>query len=469
METAVGGTGSKPVPGHGDRDAPAIRPVRIGAGAGYSGDRIEPALELAERGRLDYLVFECLAERTIANAQLQRSTAPEGGYDPFLDARIRAVLAPCRRNGTRIISNMGAANPLAAARRVREIAAELGHPDIKVAAVTGDDVLAACRAQNVTLDNGLTVGALGDRMISANAYLGAGPIAEGLAAGADVVITGRVGDPSLFLGPLVHEFGWSLDDWDSLGKGTLVGHLLECAGQVCGGYFADPGYKDVPAMAHLGFPFAEVAFDGTAEIGKLDGTGGRIDGATVKEQILYEIHDPARYFQPDVVADFSRVSVEETGPDRVRVSGAGGSPRSGMLKVSVSYHDGYVGEGQISYAGPGAVARGRLALEIVRERLAGMTALKDARYELIGVDSLHGAKFGRDREPYEVRARVVARAPSRADAERIGNEVEALYTNGPAGGGGAFKFVRQAVALASAFIDEGLATPTVTLLEREFA
>lgn len=465
----MGGIGSEPVTSRGDRDALAKRLVRIGAGAGYSGDRIEPAIDLVERGRLDYLVFECLAERTIANAQQQRSTMPDGGYDPFLDARIRAVLNPCRRNGTRIISNMGAANPLAAARRVREIAVELGHPDIVIAAVTGDDVLAACHAQDVALDNGLTVGVIGDRMISANAYLGAGPIAEALAAGADVVITGRVGDPSLFLGPLVHEFGWSLKNWDSLGKGTLVGHLLECAGQICGGYFADPGYKDVPDMAQLGFPFADVAFDGTAEIGKLDGTGGRIDAATVKEQILYEIHDPARYFQPDVVADFSRVSVAETGPDRVRVLGACGSPRSGTLKVSVSYHDGYVGEGQISYAGPGAVARGRLALEIVRERLAGVTALKDARYELIGVDSLHGMKFGQDRDPYEVRARVVARAAARVDAERIGNEVEALYTNGPAGGGGAFKSVRQAVALASALIDESLATPTVTLLQGEFA
>jgi hypothetical protein len=465
----VGGIGSEPVPSRRDRDDLAKRPVRIGAGAGYSGDRIEPAIDLVERGQLHYLVFECLAERTIANAQQQRSTVPDGGYDPFLEARIRAVLGPCRRNGTRIISNMGAANPLAAARRVREIAVELGYPDIVIAAVTGDDVLAACHTQDVALDNGLTVGVLGDRMISANAYLGAGPIAEALAAGADVVITGRVGDPSLFLGPLVHEFGWSLEDWDSLGKGTLIGHLLECAGQICGGYFADPGYKDVPGMARLGFPFADVAFDGTAEIGKLDGTGGRIDAATVKEQILYEIHDPALYFQPDVVADFSRVSVAETGPDRVRVSGACGSPRSGTLKVSVSYHDGYVGEGQISYAGPGAVARGRLALEIVRERLAGVTALKDARYELIGVDSLHGTKFGQDRDPYEVRARVVARATASVDAERIGNEVEALYTNGPAGGGGAFKSVRQAVALASALIDESLATPTVTLLQGEFA
>lgn len=443
--------------------------VRIGAGAGYSGDRIEPAVDLAERGALDYLVFECLAERTIANAQLRRHGAPDGdgGYDPFLDARIRAVLGACRRNGTRIVTNMGAAHPLAAARRVKALGAEMGHPDLKVAAVTGDDVLAACRAHDVALDNGATIAALGERVISANAYLGAAPIAEALAAGADVVITGRVGDPALFLGPLVHEFGWAMDDWERLGRGTLVGHLLECAGQITGGYFAEPGRKDVPGMADLGFPFAEVEADGTAEITKLPGTGGRIDGATVKEQILYEIHDPARYYQPDVIADFSRVTVEETGPDRVRVAGAGGTRRTGTLKVSVSYHDGHVGEGQISYAGPGAVARGRLALQIVRERLEAAGGLGETRFELIGVDALHGAALSQGHEPYEVRVRAVARAARREDAERVGDEVEALYTNGPAGGGGAVKAVRQAMGLASALLDERHASPSVTLIGSE--
>lgn len=439
------------------------RILRIAAGAGYSGDRIEPAVDLAKRGRLDYLVFECLAERTIADAQLRRRSDPDGGYDPFLDARITAVLDACIRGGTRIISNMGAANAPAAAARVREIAARLGHPDIVIATVLGDDVLEACLALDLPLDNGMRMRDVRDRVISANAYVGAGPIAEALAQGAQVVLTGRVSDPALFLGPMIHEFGWRMDDWDILGKGTLIGHLLECAGQVCGGYFADPGFKDVPDMAHLGFPIAEVRADGSAEIGKLDGTGGRIDGATVKEQILYEIHDPARYFQPDVVADFSKVAVSECGHDRVRVSGASGARRTGTLKVSVSYHEGFVGEGQISYAGPGAVERGRLAMEILRQRLAGIEA--QTQLSLIGVDALHGPELSRG-VPYEVRVRAVGRADTGEIAARIGQEVEALYTNGPAGGGGATKLVRPGIALASALIDEAQTNPRYAILER---
>lgn len=439
------------------------RILRIAAGAGYLGDRIEPAVDLAKRGRLDYLVFECLAERTIADAQLRRRSDPDGGYDPFLDARITAVLDACIRGGTRIISNMGAANAPAAAARVREIAARLGHPDIVIATVLGDDVLEACLALDLPLYNGMRMRDVRDRVISANAYVGAGPIAEALAQGAQVVLTGRVSDPALFLGPMIHEFGWRMDDWDILGKGTLIGHLLECAGQVCGGYFADPGFKDVPDMAHLGFPIAEVRADGSAEIGKLDGTGGRIDGATVKEQILYEIHDPARYFQPDVVADFSKVAVSECGHDRVRVSGASGARRTGTLKVSVSYHEGFVGEGQISYAGPGAVERGRLAMEILRQRLTGIEA--QTQLSLIGVDALHGPELSRG-APYEVRVRAVGRADTAEIAARIGQEVEALYTNGPAGGGGATKLVRPGIALASALIDEAQTNPRYAILER---
>lgn len=449
---------------------PAGRPLRIGAGAGFSGDRIEPAAELAVQGALDYLVFECLAERTTADAQMRRQADPDEGYDPFLDARMRAVLAACHRNGTRIVSNMGAANPAAAARRVAVIARELGLPPRKIAIVTGDDVLDACRDRNIALDTGIDIGALGDRVISANAYLGAAPIAGALAAGADVVITGRVSDPALFLGPLIHEFGWSIDDWDRLGQGTLIGHLLECAGQICGGYFADPGVKDVPGMATLGFPYAEIMPDGSAEITKLSGTGGRIDAATVKEQILYEIHDPSRYLQPDVTADFSRVRVTETGHDRVRIEGASGSPRTGMLKVSVSYRNGFIGEGQISYGGSGAVARGRLAADILRHRLASVSGLEGIRFDLIGLDSLHGPVLSSTGgEPYEVRLRAVGRAADAESAARIGQEVEALYTNGPAGGGGAVKSLRAGIGLASALIDENVATPGFTLLENTAA
>ncbi|MEE7462358.1 MULTISPECIES: acyclic terpene utilization AtuA family protein [Methylobacterium] len=444
-----------------------MRTVRLGAGAGYAGDRIEPAVELAERGDLDYLVFECLAERTIALAQQAKLRDPEGGYDPLLEARLRAVLGPCRARGIRIVTNMGAANPVAAARKAGALAREMGLAGLRIAAVTGDDLLDAVRAGDFVLEeSGEPVAGLGNRVVSANAYLGAAPIVAALADGADVVITGRVGDPALFLAPLVHAFGWAMNDWERLGRGTLAGHLLECAGQITGGYFADPGCKDVPDLARLGFPIGIVAEDGTVEITKVAGSGGRISLATCKEQLLYEVHDPARYIQPDVVGDFSEIEMEQVGPDRVRVRGATGAPATGLLKVSVGYVDSYIGEGQISYAGPGALARGRLALSVVRERLALTgVATTELRCDLIGVDALHGAALSGGREPYEVRLRVAGRTDTHAEAVRIGNEVETLYTNGPAGGGGAWKSAREVVAVQSVLVPAALARPRVHVVE----
>jgi len=443
-----------------------MRTIRIGAGAGYSGDRIEPAVELAERGELDYLVFECLAERTIALAQQARKTDPAAGFDPLLAARMQAVLPICRAKNIKIITNMGAANPVAAAEATRSIARRHGLSGLKIAAVTGDDVLHAAKAADVALDIGGTISNLDNRVVSANAYIGARSIADALAAGADIVITGRAADPALFLGCLVHAFGWAMDDWDLLGKGIVVGHLLECAGQVTGGYFADPGVKDVTDLARLGFPIGEVREDGDLVVTKVPGSGGCVTTATVKEQLLYEIHDPAQYLQPDVIADFSHVEVEEIGHDRVRVSGGRGKPKTGWLKTSIGYVDSYVGEGQISYAGPNAVARGRLALEIVRERLA-MTGVQttELRFDLIGVDALHGESLSRAGEPYEVRLRVAGRTETWAEAVKIGNEVETLYTNGPAGGGGAWKSAREVVAVASSLLPESAARLEIAVLE----
>ncbi|MDF3081311.1 acyclic terpene utilization AtuA family protein [Burkholderia sola] len=444
------------------------RRVRIGAGAGYSGDRIEPAVELAEHGQLDYLVFECLAERTIAIAQQARRKDPTLGYDPLLDARMHAVLPIAAAKRVRIVSNMGAANPRAAARRTAQIAQSLGIAGLKVAAVEGDDVLdVVLRGAFRFEESGDDVAAYRDRIVSANAYLGAAPIVDALAAGADVVLTGRVADPSLFAAPLIHAFGWRMDDWDRLGQATVVGHLLECAGQVTGGYFADPGYKDVPNLARLGFPIGEVAADGTVVITKVPHAGGRVSAATCKEQLLYEIHDPARYLQPDVVADFTRVAVAEEAADRVRVTGGRGTARPDTLKVSVAYVDGWIGEGQISYGGPGALARARLALDIVRERLAltGVAA-SELRFDLIGVDALYGDATPAVRgEPAEVRVRVAGRAANAAEAARIGNEVETLYTNGPAGGGGAFKSTREVIAVQSVLLPRAAVTPSFSFVE----
>jgi len=380
---------------------------------------------------------------------------------------MRAVLPLAARHRFRIISNMGAANALGAARRTASLAAEMGL-HLKVAAVRGDDVLDAVLAGGYRFeDTQMSVRELGDRIISANAYLGVESICAALRTGADVVLTGRAADPALFMAPLVHEFGWALDDWQRLGQGTVVGHLLECAGQITGGYFADPGYKQVPDLARLGFPIGVVDEDGGLVVTKVPGSGGRVTAATCKEQLLYEIHDPRRYYQPDVVADFSEVRIEEAGADRVRVTGGRGAPRTGTLKVSVGYADGYVGEGQISYGGPGAVERARLAIDIVRERLE-LTGVRmsEARFDLIGLDSLHGSRPSRQAaDPYEVRVRVTGRTDSLAEAARIGNEVETLYTNGPAGGGGVSRHARDIVAVQSVLVPRDLVRTSVSTVE----
>ncbi|OSQ43679.1 acyclic terpene utilization AtuA family protein [Thalassospira sp. MCCC 1A01428] len=444
-----------------------MKTLRIGTGAGFAGDRIEPAVELAQNGNLDYLVFECLAERTIALAQQARMADPNAGYDPLLERRMRAVLPICHRNKTRIISNMGAANPVMAGQRTLEIARELGLTGLRIAVVCGDDVHNQLDANTFTLmETGETLAAFNKPVISANAYLGAGPIVDALANGADIVLTGRVADPAMFLAPQIYEFGWSMDDWQKLGRGTLVGHLLECGGQITGGYFADPGVKDVPDIARLGFPLAEVSENGDAIITKTPGTGGIVSVATCTEQLLYEVHNPACYLQPDVIADFSGVMIKQVAPNRIAITGGSGHARTGTLKVSVGYVDSFIGEGQISYAGVGCVARGRLALDIVRERLK-ITAVdcQEIRCDLIGLDAVLGAYTGDIATIPEIRARFTARTSSLADAQRIGEEVESLYLNGPAAGGGVTRSARQIVGIVSGLIDETLITPTLTMLE----
>ncbi|NBC37797.1 acyclic terpene utilization AtuA family protein [Novosphingobium sp. FSY-8] len=435
--------------------------IRIGAGAGFSGDRIDPAVELITRGELDFLCFECLAERTIALAQLARAQDPDGGYDPLLKARMRACLPEAVARGVRIVTNMGAANPLAAMRAALAEARDLGLHGLRMAAVLGDDVLQAVTGQDLPLiDRPGRLGDIAPQVVSANAYLGAFPIARALDQGAQVVFTGRVCDPALFLGPMIHAFGWAVDDWTRLGRGTAVGHLLECAGQLTGGYFADPGVKDVADLARLGFPLAVVEADGHATLTKVAGTGGCLTVATAKEQLMYEILDPAAYRQADVVADFTGITLTQTGPDQVRVTGADGRARPAEVKVSVGYRDGFIGEGQISYAGQSAVARGELAIAIIRERLALLQApVDELRCDLIGVNAANVTAHRP--APAEVRVRIAGRAASAQAARIIPAEVDALYLNGPAGGGGVTTSLREVVAVASVLLPQGAVVPTI--------
>ena len=442
----------------------------MGAGAGYAGDRIPPALALAEKGQLDYLVFECLAERTIALAQLEKTQNPQRGFDPLLSARMRAVLPACMANGTRIITNMGAANPLQAGREVLAVAKELGFHQIKVAVVLGDDVLEILQAAYLSeplMDSSKLVADIQHLLVSANAYLGAEALLPALQTDVHVIISGRVADPALFLAPLMHHFKWRADDWPLLGKGVMVGHLLECAAQITGGYFADPGYKDVPNLAHLGYPLAEVSANGEVIITKLEDAGGCVTVQTCTEQLLYEIEDPTRYLQPDVVADFSQVQLVQVGADRVQAVGASGTTRPDTLKVTLGYRDGFVGEGQMSYAGPGAQARGQLALDLVKARLAEAGyGHFEARYDLIGVNAIlgHSSSF-HAHEPSEVRARIAVRVNTQAEAQHVANEVEALYTNGPASGGGGSKSVREVIAAASMLMPRGAIQAHTILLD----
>jgi hypothetical protein len=423
--------------------------MRIGCGSAYANDRLEPAAALADSGRVDYLGFDCLAERTMALAQVRRRADPSAGQDERIGPIVGAVGGFLSRGG-RVVGNFGAANPAAALAQFRAELAGRGLTGVRIAAIHGDDVLDLVRDTDADLaELGTSCKALGDRLISANAYIGAAPVIEALAADAQIVLGGRLADPSLFVGPICHELGWALDDWDRVGAATLVGHLLECGVHSTGGNFEDPPYRVVPDPHNLAFPYASVSPDGHAVITKLDGTGGAVDSRTTKTQVYYEIHDPAAYLTPDVTADFSTVTIEEIGPDRVRVGGARGSARPALLKVLVGVDLGWKGVGEISYGGPGCVERARRAEEILRRRLAGLP-VDEVRVDLQGVDSLFGDAL-RGGYPAEVRLRLAVRSASLDCVKAAVYEVEYLYF-GPAGGGGVVTSVVPALAVTPAYV-----------------
>ncbi len=435
-----------------------MKKIRIGSGAGYGGDRLDPALTLLREGNLDYIGFECLAERTIALAQKEKKQDATKGYNHLLDYRMRGVLPLLKKCRTKVITNMGAANPEAAMLRTVEIARELSISDLKIACVVGDDVLSLLTDLDAyeIMETGEKLSTLKGKILSANAYLGVAPIVQALEDGADVVITGRVADPALFIAPMVHEFKWNTDDYELMGAGTLIGHLLECAGQVSGGYFADPGRKDVPDLWNLGFPLVEVDESGSGIITKVPGTGGRIDRATCTEQMLYEIHDPKSYLTPDCVADFSNVVFEEQQMDKVAFSKASGRPPTDTYKVSVGYENGYFGEGEISYGGPNCLERASLAKQILQKRLESLKdQMEDLVFDFIGLDAISPTTSG-PASLNEVRLRVACRSGDKSVATAVANEVETLYTNGPAGGGGATKKVSEVISVVSILLPKNL-------------
>lgn len=437
-----------------------MRKIRIGSGAGFGGDRIDPAVDLIEKGRLDYIAFECLAERTIAIAQQQMKHDPQKGYNDLLEARMEKVLRPCAEHKVKLITNMGAANPTGAATVIRKMASEMGLKGMQIAAIYGDNVLdRLCDYMDLSIyETGAKLATIESKVVSANAYIGASGIVEALEHGADVVVAGRVSDPALFLGPLMYEFGWSPDDYEFIGKGVMTGHLLECAAQISGGYFAEPGYQDVPELWRVGFPIGEVSENGDLLVTKLPDAGGVINRATCTEQLLYEIHDPSTYISPDGIADFSEVTMTEVDENEVLITGGHGRPGTGFLKVSIGYEDCFIGDGEISYGGFGARERAMLAADIVKRRIEFLKVpVDELRIDLIGVNSLYGDELTKrmsdgKAECSEVRLRIAARTARKPDAEIIGHEVESLYLNGPAGGGGVRQGVRDILSVASIFI-----------------
>ncbi|MBS1809658.1 MAG: DUF1446 domain-containing protein [Acidobacteria bacterium] len=444
--------------------------LSIGCAAGFGGDRTDAALPIVEtmisRGGPGVLIYEMLAERTLALAQLDRRKNPGGGFAPLLELMVRPVLRKCLEHGIPIVSNFGAANPLAAAQLIRRIANDQGITNARIAIVEGDD-LSDERGRDL-LRGYLRPAAAEREIVSANVYLGAAAIADALRAGAQVVVTGRVADPSLTVGPAMAHFNWSETDWDKLGRATMAGHLLECGAQVTGGYFADPGLKDVPDVAHVGFPIAEIAADGSFVITKADATGGIVDARTVKEQLLYELHDPSAYLTPDVIADISEAEISELGENRIAVVGVRGHPRPATLKATICFAGGWLGEGEISYAGPNAEARARLAAEIIRERMDDALQL---RFDLIGVLSVFGDDRGNafgncaPTDSRDVRLRVAGVHPDRTPVEQLMREVMALYTCGPAGGGGVRTSITQRLNSVSCFVPRELVPSTFAFLE----
>ncbi len=428
-------------------------PIVVGCGAGFSADRLDPACALAESGRVAYLGLECVGERTLAHGHRDRMLDPGAGFNRYLEPRLRALLPICRRSGTRIITNMGAANPAAAAEVARAVARELGITGLRIAYVEGDDVTAALSEDTLLPELGKTLAEVSLKVVGANAYLGVEHLLPALAADAELIITGRVADPSLFMAPVVHGFAWQLDDWDRLARGTVAGHLLECGMQVSGGYFADPPFKPVPDLAYCGYPMAEIGADGAVVVTKLAEAGGCVSARTVKEQLLYEVHDPSGYLTPDVTADFSGARIEEVGPDRVRVTGIRGRPRPESLKVTVGFDGGFQGEAGLSYAGPGAQGRAGLARDVLEERILNLHRCQGRlRIDLIGMNSLHATALERVSDSQDVRVHVSFAALERAPVETVMWEVESLLCCGPAGGGGFRGQIVPKVVTHSAFL-----------------
>ena len=411
--------------------------IRIANGQGFWGDWLEAPARLVEQGEIDFLTLDYLAEVTMSVLQKQKQQDAGLGYArdfPPLAARLAGRL---RERGVKVIANAGGVNPVACARQVRRLA-----PELKVAVVLGDDIFGridellakGCELRN--LDTGAPLASVRDRLLSANAYLGAFPLARALETGADVVVSGRCADAALALAPMIHCFGWSETDWDLLSAGTVAGHIIECGAQATGGN-AQGDWLSIPDLANIGYPIVEAEPDGSFVVTKHLGTGGRVSADTVKEQLVYEIGDPRRYITPDVIVDFTSIRLEELGGDRVRVSGARGAPRTDALKVSLNYFAGWKAIGTLVYSWPQALEKARRADGIVRQRLRQLGLRFDCiETEFLGVNACHGPAAPPAEDPPEVQLRIGVRGQDRDAVDRFTRELAPLVLSGPPTGTG---------------------------------
>jgi hypothetical protein len=443
--------------------------IRIANGQGFWGDWLEAPVRLVEQGPIDYLALDYLAEITMSIVQKQKAQDPNLGYArdfPPLIARIGKKLLD---SGIKVIANAGGVNPVACAREVKRAA-----PGVKVAVVLGDDVydrvdeLIGAGHEMRNLDTGEPISTVRDRITSANAYIGAFPLAEALATGADVVIAGRCTDTALTLAPMVHRYGWKETDWDLLAAGTIAGHIIECGAQCTGGN-CQVDWQSIPRLADIGYPIVEAEPDGTFTVTKHPGTGGRVHSSVVKEQLLYELGDPKNYITPDCVADFTTIRLEDTDPDRVRVSGIRGGPRTAFLKISISYAWGWKAIGTLVYSWPDALAKAQAADAIVRERLRQLgLSFEEIYTEYFGVNACHGPAAAAVADPAEVQVRIGVRGEDRKAVDRFTRELIPLVLSGPptaTGFGDGRPAVREVIAYWPALVPREVIGTRVEVVE----
>lgn len=448
------------------------KPIRIASGQGFWGDLLTAPKVQVTKGPVDYLVMDYLAEVTMSIMQKQKRRDPKLGYAKDLVPLIADILPDCVEKKVRIITNGGGVNPQACAEAILEDARKLGIKGLKIGVVTGDDILGRIeefRSKGIefrNMESGEDIGTVAGRLSSANVYFGAFPIVEALQQGADIVITGRTTDTGLTLAPMIYEYGWKEDDWDKLASGTIAGHIMECGGQATGGNFS-ADWKSVPELENIGFPITEAYEDGSIVITKHEGTGGLISQQTIKEQLLYEIGDPANYITPETIADFTTIQLSDDGKDRVRMTGVQGRPCTDTYKVSMSYTDGYTAVSTLTYTWPDALEKAQAADRILRKRLANLgLAFEEIRTEYVGIDACHGHLVTMPDHINEVVMRFGVRGKDFESVERFGKEIAPLILTGPpsvTGFAGGRPKPSEVIAFWPALMPKNAVKPSITI------